>query len=524
MNINNIIEFNDETGLKVSSRGEILEDLKYLTKVAYGSDYVIEQGNEWYSFLDLLAGALTDMSGAIQKVYNSLSFVGASGTNLDNVVSFVGITRKPYKNSTVLIKVELPKGSTRPFTIKERGIVLTDTNDNSWTNTSYITIAEFKQDGVTDNYIGTGMFEATDKNTDPTNIVLQPYNDRTNNSLKDINEVAPSGTTFINEIASELGNLEENDAQLRARYKAELYKNSVGTLEGLKAALLEKADVTYVYIIENNSETETEDGMPPHSIWVITDGKSTWEQTFYQITKDSSDNYIFTITQGSSNFNYQLILDNLGVCTGVKDLQQTEKETIYPVVNNTFEINSIPYELQKEEDIYTQVKDILSDDPEDIKIGNIILNYASLGCANTNAPDISTYNNGTGPIAVQIAVDSTEYNIKFSRATEVPCYVNVTLATDLTDTIKKNSIESEVKENIVKYIESLGISEDVLQSGLSSAVFEVITENAYKDYVFDIDSITVGRTTESMTKRLSMNVNEYSSITEDNITIVWGGN
>lgn len=446
MNINNIIEFNDETGLKVSSRGEILEDLKYLTKVAYGSDYVIEQGNEWYSFLDLLAGALTDMSGAIQKVYNSLSFVGASGTNLDNVVSFVGITRKPYKNSTVLIKVELPEGSTRPFTIKERGIVLTDTNGNYWTNTSYITIAEFKQDGVTDNYIGTGMFEATDRNTDPTNIVLQPYNDGTNNSLVDINEVAPTGTTFINEIASELGNLEENDAQLRARYKAELYKNSVGTLEGLKAALLEKADVTYVYIIENNSETK-KDGMPPHSIWVITDGKSTWDGT------------------GE-----------------------------------------------------------VSDDPEDIKIGNIILNYASLGCANTNAPDTSTYNHGTGPIAVQIAVDSTEYNIKFSRATEVPCYVDVTLATDLTDTSKKSSIESEVKENIVKYIESLGISEDVLQSGLSSAVFDVITENAYKDYVFDIDSITVGRTTESMTKRLSMNVNEYSSITEDNITITWGGN
>lgn len=447
MNINNIIEFNDDTGLKVSSRGEILEDLKYLTKVAYGSDYVIEQGNEWYSFLDLLAGALTDMSGAIQKVYNSLSFVGASGTNLDNVVSFVGITRKPYKNSTVLIKVELPEGSTRPFTIKERGIVLTDTNGNYWTNTSYITIAEYKQDGVTVNYIGTGMFEATDRNTDPTNIVLQPYNDGTNNSLVDINEVAPTGTTFINEIASELGNLEETDAQLRARYKAELYKNSVGTLEGLKAALLEKADVTYVYIIENNSETETEDGMPPHSIWVITDGTSTWDGT------------------GE-----------------------------------------------------------VSDDPEDIKIGNIILNYASLGCANTNAPDTSTYNNGTGPIAVQIAIDSTEYNIKFSRATEVPCYVNVTLATDLTDTSKKNSIESEVKENIVKYIESLGISEDVLQSGLSSAVFEVITENAYKDYVFDIDSITVGRTAESMTKRLSMNVNEYSSITEDNITITWGGN
>lgn len=445
--INNIIEFNDETGLKVSSRGEILEDLKYLTKVAYGSDYVIEQGNEWYSMLDLLSGVLTDMSGAIQKVYNTLSFVGASGTNLDNVVSFVGITRKPYKNSTVLIKITLPENSKRPFTIQERGIVLQDHNGNYWTNKDYIIINEFKPDGITENYIGTGVFEATDRNSDPTNIVLQPYNDgNQTESLIDINGVAPTGTIFMNEVQSELGNLEENDAQLRARYKAELYKNSVGTLEGLKAVLLDKADIKYVYIIENNSENTTEDGMPPHSIWVIVDGKSTWDGT---------------------------------------------------------------------EDI--------SDDPEDIKIGNIILNYASLGCANTNAPDKSTYNNGTGPIAVQIAIDSTEYNIKFSRATEVPCYVNVTLATDLKDENKKNAIELEVKDNIVKYIESLGISEDVLQSGLSSAVFDVITENDYKDYVFDIDSITVGKTANPSTKRLTMNVNEYSSITKENIVITWGG-
>lgn len=447
--MNNIIEFNDETGLKVSSRGEILEDLKYLTKVAYGSDYVIEQGNEWYSFLDLLSGVLTDMSGAIQKVYNSLSFTGASGTNLDNVVSFAGITRKPYKNSTVLIKVELPGGSVRPYTFEAGSITLQDagtgTEDGAfWTNTSYITIPELKADG-TDNYIGTGIFEATSDNTDPTNVVLQPYNNGTNKSLVITDGTAPDKTTFINEIASELGNVEENDAQLRARYKAELYKNSVGTLEGLKAVLLEKADITYVYIIENNSDNPT-GGMPPHSIWVITDGTSTWDGT------------------GE-----------------------------------------------------------ISNDPEDIKIGNIILNYASLGCGTTNAPDTSTYSDGKGKIAVNIAIDSTEYNIKFSRASTVPCYVNVTLTTDLTDISKQNAIELEVKENIIRYIESLGIGNDILQSGLSSAVFDVITENAYKDYVFDIDSITVGRDSENMAKRLTIGVNEYSSITDKNIVITWGG-
>lgn len=451
--LHNIMEFNDITGLRVSSKGEILEDLKYLTRVAYGSDYVIEQGNEWYSFLDLLSGALVDISGAVQKVYNTLSFIGASGTNLDNVVSFVGITRKPYKNSTVLIKITLPEGSVRPYTIPERGIVLKDHNGNYWTNNEIIIVNEFKLDEFNtdgtqkENYIGTATFEATDSNADPTNIVLQPYNDgNPSESLQDINGVAPTGTVFMNELSSELGNLEETDAQLRSRYKAELYKNSVGTIEGLKAVLLDKADITYVYIVENNSEQTSEDGMPPHSIWVITDGKSTWN--------------------GEGN---------------------------------------------------------ISNDPEDIKIGDIILNYASLGCVTTNAPDKSTYTGGTGPITTQISLDSSEYSIKFSRANAVPCYVNVTLVSDLADASKKNAIALEIKYNIAAYIKGLGIGNDVLQSGLSSAVYSVITENDYIDYVFDIDSITVGRETNPTTKRLSINVNEYSTITEDNISITWGG-
>lgn len=451
--LHNIMEFNDITGLRVSSKGEILEDLKYLTRIAYGSDYVIEQGNEWYSFLDLLSGALVDISGAVQQVYNTLSFVGASGTNLDNVVSFVGITRKPYKNSTVLIKITLPEGSVRPYTIPERGIVLKDHNGNYWTNNEIIIVNEFKLDEFNpdgtqkENYIGTATFEATDSNADPTNIVLQPYNDgNPSESLQDINGVAPTGTVFMNELSSELGNLEETDAQLRSRYKAELYKNSVGTIEGLKAVLLDKADITYVYIVENNSEQTSEDGMPPHSIWVITDGKSTWN--------------------GEGN---------------------------------------------------------VSDDPEDIKIGDIILNYASLGCVTTNAPDKSTYTGGTGPITTRIALDSSEYSIKFSRANAVPCYVNVTLVSDLADASKKNAIALEIKDNIVAYIKGLGIGNDVLQSGLSSAVYSVITENDYIDYVFDIDSITVGRETNPTTKRLSINVNEYSTITEENINITWGG-
>lgn len=462
MIINNIMNFDDARGLSISTRGEILEDLKNLTKIAYGDDYVIEQGNEWYSFLDLLSGVLADIGGATQQVYNSLSFTTAAGTNLDNVVSFVGITRKTKQNSTVTIKAEITtqyqSTLARPYTIPTNGVVLKDSNDNLWTNIEPLVIAEYKDDETTPNYVGTATFEATDKNADPTNVVLQPYNNGTlsnlvvvDNPIVTNNFTISEGIVFINETASKLGNQEETDAQLRARYKAEVYKNSVGTVEGLIAQIKNDVQLDYVYVFENNSNDPITDssspglGMLPHSIWVITDGESTWGGT----------------------------------------------------------------------GTYT-------DDPNDIAIANAILNYKSLGCG-TSLPTAEVYDstNGTGAITAQITLNSTTYEIKFSRANKVPCYVNIELSTDLLDAGVKSSIEYAIKTNIMNYISNLGIGNDVLQSGLSSAVYNVIEDNNYTDYVFDINSITVGNTATPTTKRQSIEINQYATIDEANITITW---
>lgn len=450
--LNNIINFDNETGLTASSRGEILSDLISLTRIAYGQDYVIEQGNEWYSFLDLLAGSLADMGGSVQDLYNSLSFVNASGTNLDNVVSFVGITRKPRQNSTVIIKatVTTQNSVTLPYTLPAGGVILQDYNGGKWTNRDILVIDEYKPDGVTANNIGTATFVATDQNTDPTNIVLQPYNDgHADIPLEVIAGSVPSDIEFMNETASVLGNPEETDAQLRARYKENLYSSSVGTVEGLIAAIKNNTNATYVHIIENDG-AETVNNMPPHSIWVIVDGHSEWD--------------------GTGDYSMY---------------------------------------------------------PDDISIANTIFNYKSLGCATTYANDTYTpYNaeeetGGTGAIKVQITLDSTVYEIQFSRANNIPCYVSVDLSANIPEGAQRSSIEYAIKENIINYITSLGISNDVLQSGLSSCVYNVIEQNDYVDYVFDLNSITAGRTSNPTDKRISMAENEYPSITEENIVITW---
>lgn len=448
--INSIISFNEQSGLTISSRGEILEDLIALTKIAYGQDYAIEQGNEWYSFLDLLAGSLAHLGGSVQQLYNTLSFTGASGTNLDNVVSFVGITRKPKTNSSVLIKATIDTSSSieRPYSLLAGAITLEDSEGNKWVNSEELIIEKYKNTITTqeeDNYVGTATFVATNENADPTNIVLQPYNNGTGNNLTILTSGIPAGISFINELASDLGNQEETDAQLRARYKKELYRESIGTVDGLIAQIEEDTNADYVYIVENNSSQTSDTGMTPHSIWVITNGKSEW--------------------------------DGQGV----------------------------------------------SDYPDDIAIAKTILNYKSLGCGTSIPTAKQTYNSSTGEgqISVNITKDSTTYNIKFSRASGVSCYVALTLKTDLVAGAQRNSIEYQIKQNIINYINNLGISNDVLYSGISSAIYDVITTNNYKDFVIDIDTVNVGTSSSPTTKRVTIDYDQYAQITESNITITW---
>lgn len=452
--INSVMNYDNSLGLTISSKGEILEDLISLTKIAYGEDYVIEQGNEWYSFLDLLAGSLAEVGGATQKLYNTLSFTGAAGTNLDNVVSFVGITRKAEQNSTVLIKATIDQNSAieRPYILQIGEITLQDSNNNKWINTSILSIEKYKniQSGSDqENYVGTATFVATDENTDPTNIVLNPYNNGTNTDMTIITQSIPSGITFINEVGSSLGNQEETDAQLRARYKKELYKESIGTTDGLIAQVENNADVNYCHIIENNSSETAANGMTPHSIWTIVDGQSSWDGT------------------------------------------------------GTY-----------------------STDDEDIKIAQTILSFESLGCGTSIPTAYQNYNasTGEGQIAVQITIDSTTYDIKFSRASKKDCYVAITLDSTIGPGTQRDSIEYQIRQNIGNYINNLGIGNDVLNSGLSSAVFAVVQSNDYKDLVIDIDTLFVNTTVNPVSgKRITVAENEYPTVAVDStdIAITW---
>lgn len=469
-----IMEYNKQTGLITHNKGEIYEDLKQMTKIAYGNDYVIEQGSEWWTMLDLLAGSLAQLGGAALELYNSISFQDASGINLDKVVSFAGIKRKARTNSTVKIVVTISETPTmkgnlatypntiRPCSIEPNTVVIVDSKGNKWINKEQIYITRYKiksstgdYDTSQENFTGTAIFEAyVAKDGDETSAQVTPYNNGTNKPFE-IDVISTNLNTgdaefsFINEVYSELGCAEETDAQLRNRYRTEVYKDSVSTVEGLTSKILNLSHVNYVKIYENNlDDLDTVNKLAPHSIWVIVDGTSTWDGT------------------GDSH------------------------------------------------------------DVSDIEIAETIFMYKSLGCGTSwsecskdssgKIEQKQVYSKGQGTILVKLTDGSERYEIRFSRAVAVTFDVIVKLvkSSNFTDTA---IAEKQIKENIKNYISGLTIGDDVLYSGMVSRIYQVISSNNYADYAFDISTIKIGKADEG--KKLTINANEFPIL--GNITIQW---
>ena len=96
------IEFNNETGLNVKSKANILQELKTIFKTAYGNDYEIVEGTELYSLIDLLSTELAQTGAAAKAVYDAFSFTTATGTPLDALCSLSGISRNDEESDNAL--------------------------------------------------------------------------------------------------------------------------------------------------------------------------------------------------------------------------------------------------------------------------------------------------------------------------------------------------------------------------------------------------------------------------------------
>lgn len=96
------VNYNEQTGLVVKSKADIMEDLKSICKTAYGNSFNVVEGTEMYTLLDVLSSSLAETGAAAKAVYDSFGFITAKGAPLSVLCSLAGLARKPGEPDSAL--------------------------------------------------------------------------------------------------------------------------------------------------------------------------------------------------------------------------------------------------------------------------------------------------------------------------------------------------------------------------------------------------------------------------------------
>lgn len=188
-----------------------------------------------------------------QTCYNGFNIDAAEGALLTALCALTGTVRLGAKKSKVSCTLNLNSSTTVPvgsiiYVVGQSTIrfVLVDADVVSTTAGNY-----------------PGTFEA--EVTGP--VVANA------GTLTQISTPVGGWNSVTNALDANLGRNVETDAQLRIRQRQELSAPGAGTVDAIRADLLQLTGMSQVFVFENTSNVTNSDGMPPHSIeCVIFDG------------------------------------------------------------------------------------------------------------------------------------------------------------------------------------------------------------------------------------------------------------
>ena len=257
-------------GIEISSVLEIVDRIinggeNYAgLKSIFGDDTNFDQDSPDAQLVNIFAQCKRDLAELIVEVFNSFDPDQASGAVLDARVLYNGVIRKggDYTQTEITIVTNRDvtlKGIDRNKTdeeIQAAGVfTIQDYNGNQYYLLHTRTLAAGTTQAVTfrARYMG--------------DVWYLP------NSINQI--VTPArGVLSVNNPRQPItvGKAQETDAELKVRRARAVGLGMLGSVEVMQASLRQLTDVVDAAVFENNTNYATEDGIPPHCIWVIVRG------------------------------------------------------------------------------------------------------------------------------------------------------------------------------------------------------------------------------------------------------------
>jgi uncharacterized phage protein gp47/JayE len=240
----------DATGLSIATLEEIRAEIDADQRADI--DATLDPADEQLlgQLNGIVASRIRETLELQQLVYNARAPGGATFAALDNVCAITGTRRDRATKGTVTLTLTVTEGNTVPAgsvasvdgQAENRWVTLTDAVGVLAPSGDYEVEAEAETAGAIAAPAGTITTIAT-----------------------------PTGgwLAVTNALDAEQGTEDEEDPALRLRREEELARVGSSPLDAIRAELLDVADVTYVRLYENVTDTTDGEGLPPHSVEAV---------------------------------------------------------------------------------------------------------------------------------------------------------------------------------------------------------------------------------------------------------------
>lgn len=245
------------SGITTKTQAELLAELTASFKSIYGNDINLDSDSPDGQLMNIFIQATVDTLELVTDVYNSMSPDTAVGVTLDQRVALNGIVRQGGTYTVTPVTLVASQACTLYGLDQsvEDVYTISDNSGNNWllTTTETITVA------------GTYIYNFRAENPGQVSTVI-------NTITTPVTIVLGIDTINNPSTYTVLGMDEETDSALRLRRLKSVSLVSTGFQASLLAALRNISGVTDAYVYENNTDYVDSNGIPPHSIWVITAG------------------------------------------------------------------------------------------------------------------------------------------------------------------------------------------------------------------------------------------------------------
>lgn len=247
----------DANGLQVSTRAEWVAYFTQQYQTIYGNDINLESNSPDGQMMNIFIQSILDVQDLLVQIYNTFDPDNAIGVILDQRVAINGIQRQAGTYTITNITL-VNSTSVNLYGLDQEIEPVYTVSDNAGT----LWLLEDTQLGVSP---GTHVYSFR---------AAVPGAQLTTPNTINIPVTIVVGVDSVNNptVYTTLGVNEETNAQLKIRRARSVSLSSQGYLPGLLAALQNIPGMSSAFVYENDTEVTDGDGVPPHSIWVITAG------------------------------------------------------------------------------------------------------------------------------------------------------------------------------------------------------------------------------------------------------------